>query len=527
MKCQVFSANEWVYPDTKLGAGGAEPVSLASARGARAACQIAFPPAAPGTTMRWRFTSDGLPQPDAYQLVDVMVENNTGPVGFIWREGDPEPDYVTRRAPFRAYDAMRPIGEAATARGKTEALYFCWRIPPDAEPGTQAGTLSVQIGDEAADIPVRIDVFRATVPERSSLNLTNWFNLDSMASRHGLEPWSEAHWGMIRQYAELMRRARQENFWVPRALVGVRKNPDGSHSFDFDRVRRLCDMFFELGFTTLEMGHIAGRLKFSAPEFVFAVDGETVSATSPKAYAYLAEYLPAWRAFLVDNGWLDRALQYVGDEPYRDSIPEYRMLTGIVRKLMPGVRIIDAVEDVSMVGSVDIWVPKNRFYEEHREAFEQLRRLGDELWFYTCCFPGGPYLNRLLDMPLLRTRYLHWGNYLYDLKGFLHWGFNMYRPWQDPFEENTPAHGDDGSDNLPPGDTHIVYPGDDGPWPSVRLEAQGAGIEDFELLKIVEARDKAAADDIVSSVIRSFKDVEEAPAAFERAHRRLLEAASR
>ena len=132
-------------------------------------------------------------------------------------------------------------------------------------------------------------------------------------------------------------------------------------------------------------------------------------------------------------------------------------------------------------------------------------------------------MNRLLDMPLIRTRLLHWGNYLYDLVGYLHWGFNQYKPGQNPFEETCPAHGEGGTTNLPPGDTHIVYPGPEGPWGSVRLEAMGAGIEDYELLRLLETKNKELADKTVRSCVRSFDDVDEDSAKFSVTHRRLLE----
>jgi hypothetical protein len=186
------------------------------------------------------------------------------------------------------------------------------------------------------------------------------------------------------------------------------------------------------------------------------------------------------------------------------------------------VRLVDAVERPELGGAVDIWVPKNSYYEQHRDAFEAHRALGDELWFYTCCIPGGHYCNRLLDAPLLRTRYLHWGNYLHDLKGFLHWGLNHYKATQDPFEENAPAHGEGGTTNLPPGDTHIVYPGPDGPWGSVRLQAMAMGIEDYELLRQL---DPPTAHAICQRCLPAFDQPNEDLQAFCQAHCDLLVAA--
>jgi hypothetical protein len=189
--------------------------------------------------------------------------------------------------------------------------------------------------------------------------------------------------------------------------------------------------------------------------------------------------------------------------------------------------LIDAAQYFELRGSLDIWVPTNDYYQEHREEFENLRRLGDILWFYTCCIPGGYYLNRLMDIPLVKSRLLHWGNYKYDLKGFLHWGFNCYEQAQNPFEQSCPVHvAGNSEERLPAGDTHIAYPGTDGPWSSMRLEAMRAGAEDYELLKILEARDKALADEIAGSVLYSFNEAETDAGKFDAAHLRLLKALS-
>jgi len=520
MKATVFSANEWLYSDTPPIQGG-DQIALATARGARCACQVLVE--AQGEA-ELSFSLDGaIPgTPQICQLVDVMVERNTGLHGFVTKPGDDPSDYISRAAPFRVYDALKPVTNSCELKGGQAALHLLWRIPTDAEPGVYQTTLCLSAGSTAAEIPIEIQVHAARVPIQGSLKVTNWFSLENMGTRHGLELWSEAHWQMIERYARLMRDGRQNHFLLPIRLVEFEQNPDGSYCFDFSRVERLANLFFDLGFTCLEGGHVGSRLHWSAPEFVLAAD-RNIEATGPEGYQFLAQYLPAWRQFLVDHGWLDRCLQYVADEPTDTSAADYRVLSGIVRKFLPGIRLIDAVERPELGGAVDIWVPKNSYYEQHRDAFEAHRALGDELWFYTCCIPGGHYCNRLLDAPLLRTRYLHWGNFLYDLKGYLHWGFNHYKATQDPFEENAPAHGEGGTTNLPPGDTHIVYPGPDGPWGSVRLQAMAMGIEDYELFQQL---DPAAGQAICQRCLPAFDQPNEDLQAFNQAHDDLLAAAS-
>lgn len=529
MNARVFSPNEWVYADTDPATGSAGPVHLFAARGGRTACQVLAESSGYAGPVRFRAVTDagiGPPPVEVFELRDVKVEKNTGLTGFVARENEDPSEYVTRRAPFRVFDAMRPAPDGACeVRNGKIAAYLSWRIPADAEPGTVCGRILVETANGGTEIPLTLHVSPAIVPDPGRLQVTNWFSLDNMASRHGLEQGSEAHWAMIGRYADLMRRGRQNHFWVPLRTVGIARRDDGRYVFDFSRVERLVTLFLDRGFTVIEGGHVGSRRHFGDAAFVLSIDSE-IPATGPEGYAFLAQYLPAWREFLRERGWLDRLIQYVGDEPIDSSAQDYRVLAGIVRKFLPGVPLIDAVERPGLGGAVDIWVPKNSYYQGHREEFERHRSFGDTLWFYTCCIPGGKFTNRLLDMPLLRTRYLHWGNYRYALDGYLHWGFNHYKSSQDPFEENAPAHGEGGTTNLPPGDTHIVYPGPDSPWPSVRLEAMAMGVEDYELLRIVAAARPDLADSICSSVFHAFDDVEEDPELFDAAHRRLLQAAA-
>jgi len=184
---------------------------------------------------------------------------------------------------------------------------------------------------------------------------------------------------------------------------------------------------------------------------------------------------------------------------------------------------MDALMDPAMAGSVDIWCPQAQHYQKERNHFEAMRAIGDRVWFYTCCFPGGPWLNRLMDMELLRPALLGWGAALFHLDGFLHWGLNQYREDQDPFKMSVIPNWMGGGNSLPPGDTHVVYPGDGTPWSSVRFESQREGIEDLELLRLLELKNARQASAIVRSVIRGFDDYTKDMDRFRAARRRMLQ----
>ena len=157
-------------------------------------------------------------------------------------------------------------------------------------------------------------------------------------------------------------------------------------------------------------------------------------------------------------------LQHLTDEPTENNAASYHALAAEVRRLLPQVKIFEATMSLTLVGAVDHWCPQVQEFQRHLDFFEARTQAGDRVWVYTCLAPGGPWLNRLLDQERLRPVYLGWSLEKYDLAGFLHWGLNHYRPNVDPFEQSVVPHGKGAPNFLPAGDSHVVYPGTDGPW---------------------------------------------------------------
>jgi hypothetical protein len=450
-----------------------------------------------------------------FRLVDVPVEVNTGPAVCLETRKSGRNLHVIRRAPFRVFDAMEPVAGAARPSGPATALRLHLPVGPGERPGPRRYSVAVGRGP-ALSLAVR--VYRAVVPPvgEKSFPYTNWFDTRAMAYRHGLVEWSAGHWAMIRRYAALMRHARQNTFWIPLDLVFRRVA--GVPVLDRARLRRFVDTFTRAGLYTIEGGHFAVR---RGDAFNVVLDGPP--ASSPAGDADIRTIAAALRAEIDRNGWRGRWIQHVADEPQPVTAADYRIVTGMVRKYLPGVPIVDAIEDCRLVGSVDIWCPKCNAYQANREAYDAIRSAGDRMWFYTCCEPGGKWLNRLLDMELVRPALFGWAAARFGLDGFLHWGFNHWNKDLDPFRQSVVRHGY-GSWDLPAGDTHIAYPGKDGPWSSVRLEAQREGFEDLELLRRLAARRPAAARAVIRRVLRSFDDYSTDPAVLRSARRSLFKA---
>ena len=525
MRCSLNDPLVWLYPDSQVGQRPKRHFRLDVARGGTAAVMVLINDATVGQSITVALD----PAPSAwscYRMIDVPVDANTGPDAFIESNGRVN-QFVTRRAPFRVYDAMEPVAASFKASAETQAIRIHIPIPTDARPGVRNYICTITHGGQSERLKLTVTVHRVALPPvgAQSWPYTNWFSFDNMADRHGLEPWSEGHWSMIRRYARLMAYGRQNTFWIP--LATIFDFTGAAPQLNVARLRRIVRTFTSAGLHYIEGGHFGGRTdgKWSSP--TFSIVGTNHLATSPAGNADIASMARQLMTEIHANGWADRYIQHVTDEPTGDNASDYRIFVGMVRKYMPGIPILDATMDPSLAGSVDIWCPQVHHYQHDRERFEQMRILGDRVWFYTCCSPGGPWLNRLLDNELLRPALFGWAAARYNLDGFLHWALNQYQSDQDPFNKTIIPNWGGGNNSLPAGDTHIVYPGKNGPWSSARFEAQREGLEDLELLRRLRAKNPKRAETLIKPVLRAFDDYTRDPAILRAARRKLMQSVAR
>jgi len=522
MRAELRDSLEFLFPDSLVSRRPRLKARLDVPRGGTVSVHVLLNQMRRGRTVRLLARGAGGTRVRAewFRLLDVPVEINTGPRGFVETKGQRN-RYVIRRAPFRVYDAMMPVERLFKAAAATEALRVHLPVPASARAGVRRYSLEISSAGRSIRLELNVNVRRPVVPPAGGNSL---LSVERMASRHGLEMWSQPHWRMIRRYADMMIHARQNAFWCPlRYVFAVRR---GRPILDRERLRRYVRTFTAAGLHYIIGGHFAKRTgdQWDASTFDLLLTGNR--ATSPAGNADLACIARQLMDEIGRNGWQDRWIQHVADEPIEANAADYRILTGMVHKYMPRIPVMDATLDASLVGSVDIWCPQGQRYQARRAQFEAVRALGDKVWFYTCCFPGGPWLNRLLDMELLRPALLGWYAALYDLDGFLHWGLNQYPSDEHPYSRSI-TRARSPAQHLPAGDTHIVYPGDGGPWSSLRLEAQREGLEDYELLKRLRATNEAAALRIIRKAVRGFASYTKDVKAFRAARRQLLIASVR
>ena len=499
MNYGVFGQNSWLFPDSQTLEGKSEgKVSLL--KGKTGGFQILVDGLTVGDDISYRAEGfDGI-NVSLYRERDVCVNRNTNDLhcGALTTDNwDDISDYRVRRAPYRTYDPLVPVVNMQTASEK-EVYYVTFCPTLECASGEKQGSIVISFSGKTLSVPFTVKVGKKALPE-VTLNVTNWSHISLMAYSHGVEYGSDEHIEIVKKYLALLKECYNNVFWIPFDTMKV-SMVDGKYVFDFSEMKKWALLALECGQKTLEWANFIHRPTWEDPPFIMYnhIEKRDVQCLATGGRKYLTALLTQFNDFLTENGWRDISIVHVSDEPKEVTAADYRALCGIFRKYLPGIKLIDAIEIYFVQDALDIYVPKNHYFQLNRNDFEAIRDDRNELWFYTCNMPGGRWMNIYIDSPLLNTRLLHWGNYRFDLKGYLHWGFNHITSDGDPFEQTSRNAG------LPAGDTHIVYPGNGEPLRSLRYMEMKCGIEDYTVLNELAKTDKAAADKLCRRAMYSF-----------------------
>jgi hypothetical protein len=460
---------------------------------------------------------------EAVDALDVAVKLAGGlqvqvrRVGYVPVRANPPgspADEVARPAPGKFPDPLLEDMPFPLPANETAAVWLTIYATAQTAPGAYKGEAVFRNGKQRlASVPFRIEVARLAVPAKQALKVTNWFNLDEdfLSRYYDLAGNPGRYWQVVGNIARVLADHRQNVILTPVLPLTEAQVNFPSVLYDFSKLDRWIKTFHAAGTAeVIEGGHLIDRASgYDSPLKIpaFVIEGgqaqrRLLDPSDPRAEDHLNSFLPALYAHLKQMGWLDHYVQHVLDEAHGAEPPVYLHYVSIIRKNLPGVPTIDAIDQTAgLLGDAcDIWVPQLGKFDDGFNAIREHVTKGGQAWFYTCLFPQGRYLNRFIDYPLLKTRLLHWFNFRYDLTGFLHWGGNYWAP--DPFSNVEPAI-EDGKEVLPAGDAFITYP-----WreknsihSSIRLEAMREGIEDYELLHALAATEPEKARQLAAKAI--------------------------
>lgn len=335
---------------------------------------------------------------------------------------------------------------------------------------------------------------------------TNWFHSDCLMSHYKIEAFSDEYWRIVKNYLNVaceygMNCVLTPLFTPPLDTEVGKERPtvqlvdvtlsNGKYFFNFDKLTQWIEMAEDCGIKYFEMSHFYTQWGAKhAPKIMATVDGEykrifgwETKATSREYVKFLTEFSIELKKYLEAKNLKDRVMLHVSDEPNASMLLSYSRVSKKIHKLFEGYKIIDALSDYKFYKwkIVTTPIPAN-------SSINKFIGKTDELWTYYCCSQHRDNVsNKFFCMPSLRNRILGYQMYKYNVRGFLHWGYNFWytqfsKGLIDPFEVT------DAGGKFPSGDPFVVYPKEDGtPYVSLRFKVFYDALQDMAALNTLES----------------------------------------
>ena len=423
----------------------------------------------------------------------------------------------------------------------TQPIWLTVNIPADFAPGDYTGLLTIKGTIDGIEFSLNkkftVRVYNVTI-NKTSLWVTNWFGLDKnqmmkLSGGKDSVEYSDAYWKWMKVVARKMKDYDQNVVMTPIFSLTKFSIDKNNFKFDFTKFDRFVQTFIdEKTIGRIEGGHIGGRMGNWYAQFgVFVpflkndtLRFKTIAINEPEAQNFYKQFMPALVAHLKEKGWEKMYMQHVCDEPEPGNEKTYADIASFIKTIAPSLKLIDAVHSHGVNNTVDIWVPQLDFYDSAYSFYKERQQAGDEIWFYTCLAPQGDYANRYIEIPLIKTRILHWINFRFGATGYLHWGWDF---WSNNSLEETSGIIPEAGNIMPGGDAFITYPGNGEILSSIRLEAMRDGIVDYELLKMLNEKKPAIAKEVCRQVVYDFAKYDVDIKSFRAKRRFILEQLSR
>ncbi|MHB1484901.1 MAG: DUF4091 domain-containing protein [Saccharofermentanales bacterium] len=416
-------------------------------------------------------------------------------------------DNVLRTVPGLYPDTLLCIGDEGLAflPGQWRSIWI--EVSPDDCANAGNYPLNIQFKDTDGSLLgkalFKLEVIEARLPRQTLIN-TNWFHCDCIASLYNEEIFSEEHWQRMEQFIRVavghgINMILTPVFTPPLdtqiggerptvQLVDVELSGD-SYSFGFEKLKRWFDICLSCGITYFEISHLFTQWGAKhAPKIIVNKDGTSerlfgwhTDATGKDYRNFLSQFLPELTRFIRSQRLESVCFFHISDEPSQDHIESYTDAISMVKGYLTGFPIIDALSDFDFYERKIVMNPI--------PATNYIKTFLDNnvpgLWAYYCCGQYHKVSNRFFNMPSARNRVIGMQLYKFDIKGFLHWGYNFWysqysRCKIDPFRVT------DADYAFPSGDAFVVYPGEDGPIISLRLKVFFEGLQDIRALQLLE-----------------------------------------
>ncbi|HOD92700.1 MAG TPA: DUF4091 domain-containing protein [Clostridia bacterium] len=356
-----------------------------------------------------------------------------------------------------------------------------------------------------AEINVKINIINSNLSD-DRIIFTQWFHGDCLASYYNVKPLSKKHFIIMENFLKTAYEYGINAVLTPvltppldtkiggerptMQLVDIVKTDNG-YKYSYEMLDKWISMCKAIGFEYFEISHFFTQWgALHAPKVIASVNGRKkkifgwdTDASSEEYIKFLRDFISCLLTHLKNLGIEKKFFFHISDEPNEKNLEGYNKAKKSISDLFDGYLVTDALSSIEFYkkGIVNFPIPST-------DKVEDFINYGvKDLWTYYCC---GQYLevsNRYIAMPSYRNRIIGTQLYKYNIKGFLHWGYNFYynqysRKLINPFLIT------DGDFFAPSGDAYSVYPGDKGlPVKSLRLVIFNEALQDIRAFKKLES----------------------------------------
>jgi hypothetical protein len=393
-------------------------------------------------------------------------------------------------------DALMPWdGKPQPTEKHNQPIYLQVVVPDDAKPGGYAATVHVTADGISYEIPVAITVFPVRLPAPTAVkgNLLTAFHV--VPQSYVKEANELYHLRTNGQRAAANDRLFQ-------FLSAYRISPA---SWGFGEPRSTSGYTSSSKWWLDAAGNMARQNADGFPTMRIPISNQRTSAASRIAGVSPFEpenwcpYLQSIHKYWDEHGWLTGHVPYLYalDEPSLAGMSLVRRQAAAAHGCFPGSKVLVTgnptpsnrfLWDNRGGDDVDIWAVQSRRYYGQFESprgrirtIEQARRAGKSIWSYTFDGPTGTPGYALTE-PLSDPRMFLLWNALEGIKGTLY-GQGVTSYFNDDVFHSLRSRGE----------FVLVYPGEETPIASARLEQIRDGIEDWDILDIVRRKRGAAA----------------------------------
>lgn len=334
---------------------------------------------------------------------------------------------------------------------------------------------------------------------------TEWFHGDCLADYYGCDVFSKRHWEIIENFIKTACKRGCNMIFTPiftppldTALNKERTTiqlidielKGSKYYFNFEKFKKWIRIAKKCGMEYFEISHLFSQwgAKFP-PKIIVKKNKKDVKMFGWHTKVSSLEYQKFIKAFLNEFVSVLKKMKiekntffHISDEPQLKDFKTYKFAKKIVSEELKDFKVIDAISDYEFY--------KNGLIKNPVCGLDLLKPFLDNdvenLWCYYCTSQWNKVSNRFITMPSVRTRILGLLIYKFNLKGFLHWGYNFYNT-QYSLEKINPYIRTDAAWAFPSGDSFLVYPSKDGtPEESIRLMLMKDAMEDIKLLYFLE-----------------------------------------